>query len=32
VLKPDQYSKLLAMKQEHHRKGGKHGDKSKAKA
>lgn len=32
VLKPDQYSKLLAMKQEHHHKGGKHGDKSKAKA
>ena len=25
VLKPDQYSKLLAMKQEHHHKGGKHG-------
>ena len=32
VLKPDQYSKLLAMKQERHHKGGKHGDKSKTKA
>jgi protein CpxP len=31
VLSADQYSKLLALKQEHH-KGGKHGDKSKAKA
>ena len=26
VLSPDQYSKLLAMKQEHHHKGGKRGD------
>ena len=32
VLNTDQYSKLLAMKQEHHHKGGKHGDKSKTKA
>jgi Spy/CpxP family protein refolding chaperone len=32
VLKPDQYSKLLAMKQERHHKGGKHADKSKTKA
>ena len=32
VLKPDQYSKLLALKQEHSHKGGKHGDKSKTKA
>lgn len=32
VLKPDQYSKLVAMKQERHHKGGKHGDKSKTKA
>ncbi len=32
VLKPDQYSKLMAMKQERHHKGGKHGDKAKTKA
>jgi protein CpxP len=32
VLKPDQYSKLLTMKQERHHKGGKHADKSKTKA
>jgi protein CpxP len=32
VLKPDQYSKLVAMKQDRHHKGGKHGDKSKTKA
>lgn len=32
VLKPDQYSKLLTLKQERHHKGGKHGDKSKTKA
>ncbi|MGI4865934.1 MAG: hypothetical protein ACRYFZ_18565 [Janthinobacterium lividum] len=32
VLNPDQYSKLVALKQEHHHKGGKHGDQSKTKS
>ena len=32
VLNPDQYSKLVAMKQERHHKGGKHGDQSKTKS